>query len=268
MKPRSVPAVARDVGSWGPVELRYWSLLFILAAVFGIGAFAYAPFSPDRWPSSPAAEPAVVGSDAARRIDGLFPIVLGLSGVAFVVAWTATIRPRRGGLAREAAWAVVPVGILLILACHRMNARADAERRSFAPPGPPLAEATARRFQWSFKYPGPDGLTGSPDDLTVDDELHLVKDEPALILLGSADVVHSFFLPQLRIKRDAIPGASVPIRLECDRAGRFELACAEICGWGHYRMRGVVVVHETRAEFESWRTSRLADRGRPEEKAP
>jgi len=242
--------------------LRHWSLLFILAVVFGIGAFAYAPFSPDWWLPNPATEPVGVVADAARRIDGLFLAVLGLSGFGFVVAWAATIRPRRGGLGREAAWAVVPGGILLFLACHQMNAWAVAERRAIAPPESPLAEATARRFQWSFAYPGPDGLIGTADDLAVDGELHLVRGESALVHLKSADVFHAFFLPQLRVKRDAAPGATVPLRLEIDRAGRYELACAELCGWGHYRMRGVVVVHETRAGFETWLAARVAERDR------
>ena len=58
-------------------------------------------------------------------------------------------------------------------------------------------------------------------------------------------MLHSFYLPQFRIKQDAVPGLTIPVWFDSDRAGEFELVCAELCGWGHYKMRGKVTVHET-----------------------
>ena len=73
-------------------------------------------------------------------------------------------------------------------------------------------------------------------------------------------MIHSFYLPHMRIKQDAVPGLSIPVWFDSDTAGEFELVCAELCGWGHYKMRGKVTVHETEAEFESGWATRLPSR--------
>lgn len=262
--------------------MRYWSLIFALAAVFTVGAFAYAPFSPDWWLPNPAAEPGHSVSRAGREIDALFLIILWLSGIAFVATQAALVwaqfryadrldadgnpvRPAwytHGSQRMEVLWTIVPAGILLFLALYQMSTWADIKFRSAAPRTPALAEVTARQFQWMMKYPGPDGKLGTADDLFTVNDLHLVKDETALIHLRSADVIHSFFLPHMRVKQDAVPGMTIPVWFDCDRAGRYELACAELCGWGHYKMRAEVVVHETREDFEAWQSAKLAEQGR------
>jgi cytochrome c oxidase subunit 2 len=262
--------------------LRYWSLIFALAAVFSVGAFAYAPFSPDWWLPNPADEPGHVVSSAGREIDALFLIILWLSGIVFIATQAALVwaqfryadrvdaegkpvRPAHyfhGSQRLEMVWTIIPAGVLLFLALYQMGTWADIKFRSAAPRTPVLAEVTARQFQWAIKYPGPDGKIGTVDDLFTINDLHLVKDEMALIQLKSADVIHSFFLPQMRIKQDAVPGMTIPVWFDSDRAGRFELACAELCGWGHYKMRGDVVVHETREDFEAWQAAKLAEQGR------
>jgi cytochrome c oxidase subunit 2 len=88
------------------------------------------------------------------------------------------------------------------------------------------------------------------------------QEKYALIYLKSADVLHSFFLPQMRIKQDAVPGLTIPVWFDCDRAGTYELACAELCGWGHYKMRGNVTVHRSQAEFDEWMSRALAEQNR------
>ena len=75
-------------------------------------------------------------------------------------------------------------------------------------------------------------------------------------------MLHSFFLPQMRIKQDAVPGLTIPVWFDSDTAGEFELVCAELCGWGHYKMRGKVTVHETEAEFQKWLDEKLAEQNR------
>ncbi|NIT56629.1 MAG: hypothetical protein GWN00_10470 [Aliifodinibius sp.] len=82
-------------------------------------------------------------------------------------------------------------------------------------------------------------------------ELHLPVGKPAIIHLSSKDVIHSFFLPQMRVKQDAIPGIEVPIWFEPKETGEFEIACAQLCGLGHYRMRGYLIIH-TPEEYEEW----------------
>ena len=108
---------------------------------------------------------------------------------------------------------------------------------------------TARQFQWVMRYPGPDGKLHTADDLHIVNDLHFVKGKPALIYLKSSDVLHSFFLPQMRIKQDAVPGLTIPVWFDSDTAGQYELVCAELCGWGHYKMKGNVTVHASQAEY-------------------
>ena len=113
-----------------------------------------------------------------------------------------------------------------------------------------------------MRYPGPDKRLHTVDDLIVVNDLHFVKDKTALIFLKSSDVLHSFFLPQMRIKQDAVPGLNIPVWFDADRPGNYELVCAELCGWGHYKMRGNVTVHGTQSEFDEWMSKALADQNR------
>jgi cytochrome c oxidase subunit 2 len=108
-----------------------------------------------------------------------------------------------------------------------------------------------------MRYAGPDGRLNTEDDLHTVNDLHFVKNAQTLIYLKSKDVLHSFFLPQMRIKQDAVPGLTIPVWFDSDTAGQFELVCAELCGWGHYKMRGKVTVHETQQDFDRWMTESL-----------
>ena len=110
-----------------------------------------------------------------------------------------------------------------------------------------------------MRYPGPDGKLNTQDDLFTVNDLHFVKNRTALIYLKSSDVIHSFFLPQMRIKQDAVPGLTIPVWFDADTAGKYDLACAELCGWGHYKMRANVTVHETPEEFQKWLDEKLAE---------
>jgi cytochrome c oxidase subunit 2 len=80
-----------------------------------------------------------------------------------------------------------------------------------------------------------------------------------LIHLGSEDVIHSFFVPAFRVKQDAVPGMHVQVWFEATDVGAFELACAELCGLGHYRMGAMVTVHEAN-EFSEWMVGQAAGR--------
>ena len=124
------------------------------------------------------------------------------------------------------------------------------------------SEMCIRDSQWVMRYPGPDERLNTRDDLIVVNDLHFVRNQTALIYLKSSDVLHSFFLPQLRIKQDAVPGMTIPVWFDADTAGDYDLACAELCGWGHYKMRGRVTVHETEVEFQKWLDEKLAEQNR------
>jgi cytochrome c oxidase subunit 2 len=81
--------------------------------------------------------------------------------------------------------------------------------------------------------------------------LHVPVNEDILVELKSADVLHDFFLPNLRVKQDAVPGMKIPVWFRATETGVFDLVCAELCGWGHYKMKGHIKI-ESREEFDAW----------------
>jgi cytochrome c oxidase subunit 2 len=85
----------------------------------------------------------------------------------------------------------------------------------------------------------------------VVNDLHLPVNEDILVELKSMDVLHSFFLPNMRVKQDAVPGMRIPVWFRCTKEGPYDLVCAELCGWGHYKMKGRVTV-ESRAKYDEW----------------
>ncbi|MEK6675259.1 MAG: hypothetical protein AABZ47_06340 [Planctomycetota bacterium] len=130
----------------------------------------------------------------------------------------------------------------------------------------------AEQFAWNFHYPGPDGVFGrsapqfvngadnpagidrsdqaGKDDL-VAGELHFPVGEPIICELTSKDVIHSFFLPVMRIKQDTIPGMRIPVWFKAKQSGNYEVACAQLCGNNHYKMKALMVI-EPRAKFDEW----------------
>ncbi len=134
-------------------------------------------------------------------------------------------------------------------------------------------EAVGQQWQWSFRYPGEDGVLGTTnfrnisyenpfgldpgdpngqDDVLIEgDELHLPLDKPVKMLLRSIDVLHDFYVPQFRAKMDMVPGMITYFWLTPTRTGEFDILCFELCGVGHYAMRGTVIVEEASA-FQAW----------------
>ena len=134
-------------------------------------------------------------------------------------------------------------------------------------------EVVAQQWQWSFRLPGKDGVLGTTsirnfdddipfginlndangqDDILIDDdELHLPLGTPIKVLLRSIDVLHDFYVPQFRAKMDMVPGMVTYFWFTPTRTGTFDILCYELCGVGHYLMRGTVVV-ETESDFEAW----------------
>ena len=100
-------------------------------------------------------------------------------------------------------------------------------------------------------YPGPDGALGTSDDFETLNELHAPEDEAVVITLRSEDVLHSFFLPEMRIKKDAVPGQDITVWFEAVQPGDYTIGCAELCGIGHTTMGGKLIVY-TAADFQAW----------------
>jgi cytochrome c oxidase subunit 2 len=122
-------------------------------------------------------------------------------------------------------------------------------------------EIYAQQWSWNVRYPGPDGVFGTPDDIVLLDELHVPRGRPVVVKMRSKDVVHSFYLPNLRVKQDVLPGVITRTWFQATRAGAFELGCAQHCGVSHYRMRGILTVDEPDA-FRSWEQAAAADAAR------
>ena len=104
---------------------------------------------------------------------------------------------------------------------------------------------------WDITYSGADKKFDTEDDISTINQLFLVNNEPVQISLHAQDVIHSFFLPEFRVKQDAVPGMTTSIWLQPTKAGNFEIACAELCGAQHYRMKGYLTVG-TRDSLNSW----------------
>jgi cytochrome c oxidase subunit 2 len=137
-------------------------------------------------------------------------------------------------------------------------------------------EAVGKQWHWSYRFPGADGKLGTVDSRHVSDsnpfgmnpddpngqddvlisspELHLPIGKPVKALLRSIDVLHNFAVPQFRAKMDLVPGSVTYIWFTPTQTGKFDLLCNELCGVGHYAMRGKVVVEEDGA-FQTWLTS-------------
>jgi cytochrome c oxidase subunit 2 len=169
---------------------------------------------------------------------------------------------------------------------------ADRVERFPAPADSTQVRVVAEQFAWNIHYPGPDGAFGrtdvklidlqanplgldrddpaAKDDVTTINQLHLPAGRPVLIQLSSKDVIHSFALQEMRVKQDAIPGTMVPVwfvptvTTEEMRARKgnpewsYEISCAQLCGLGHYRMKGYMTIH-TAEGFEAWMAERQAE---------
>jgi cytochrome c oxidase subunit 2 len=134
----------------------------------------------------------------------------------------------------------------------------------------PIAEVSARQFEWRIRYPAPGKVlqdSPQPDDLYTVNDLHVPAGRPVVIKLRGEDVLHSFFLPHLRIKQDAVPGLLIPVWFEASEPKAYDLVCAELCGWGHYKMRGQLTA-QTEADFkkyiETLKTEQFDDGYQPE----
>jgi len=199
------------------------------------------------------------------NIDRLFYLIYYITGFTFVLvtvvllAFLVMYRHRddgrratytHGNSTLEIIWTIVPALILVMLA-FMSKSQWDAIKKN-APPGDVIVRVTAKQFNWEVEYPGPDGKLGTEDDKKVDNDLHVPVNKVVRVLLHSKDVIHSFFLPNLRLKQDALPGREIVVWFEATKPGKYEMPCAELCGFGHSGMKGMLYVHDA-ADYETWK---------------
>jgi cytochrome c oxidase subunit 2 len=241
-----------------------------------------------RWLGLPAE-----GSAQAAGIDQIIVLVHWLMLLMFV-GWLAffvyvLVRFRRGAhpkasyrgasgrWARLAEIGVIGAEVVLLVffSIPTWSARVDAfpvEQQST------VVRVVAEQFVWNIQYPGADGTFGrtrpdlvtaenplgldaadpaTADDVWTQNQMNLPVGRPVIVHLSSKDVIHSFGLPQMRVKQDAIPGVEQRLWFTPTQTGEWEIACSQLCGLGHYRMRGFYSV-QTPADFDAWLASQPA----------
>ncbi|MBI1977774.1 MAG: cytochrome c oxidase subunit II [Candidatus Omnitrophica bacterium] len=208
-------------------------------------------------------------STYGKKIDSLFYIILAITGIVFfgvqgvLLYFLLKYRAKPGGKAfythgndrLEVIWTVIPAIILVFLTIW--SQKIWSEVRGPAPAQAIPIEIQAEQFAWNIRYTGPDGKFGTADDIKTINQLHIPVGKPVRVRLtsigkdGKHPVIHSFFLPEFRLKQDVVPGMAIDVWFEATRTGKYEIACAEFCGLGHYRMRGFLSIHSPEG-YEAW----------------
>jgi len=221
------------------------------------------------------AAPEPITSDASL-VDRQYRLTLYVTGAIFILAQLglafAVFRFRNrgqrarfshGSIAAEAMWIAVTIILFVGLGIFGRKAWADA-RFTTVPAGVLQVEVTESQFVFNFRYPGPDGKFGrldpalvnapagnplglDPDDPAGRDDvvasvLTIPVNRPVELLLRSQDVIHNFFVRELRLQQDAVPGMVIPVHFTPERIGRYEIVCTQLCGLGHYKMRSFLDV--------------------------
>ncbi len=224
-------------------------------------------------------------SEHGRLYDEQFMITLTGTGVIFFAAQLALgwviIRYRdRGGRAShvegnnklELVWTTAAAVLFIGVVLSSTGIWAGVHLRK--PPADAMTvEVMSKQFAWSFRYAGADGKFGRLDikqindaagnpfgidekdpagkDDIVSSTVRVAAGRPVLLLLRSRDVIHSFFVRELRLKQDLVPGMEIPLSFQADKPGKYEVSCSELCGLGHHQMRSELEVLAPDA-FAEW----------------
>ncbi len=223
-------------------------------------------------------------SSFAGHIDGLILLVLILVGFWFLVAegiffgliWKFRAKPGQksqyltGKEKRIKRWITIPHGLVLVCDVVIIIAaiRVWYNVKMQLPPADYEIRVVGQQWAWVFQQPGADGKLDTDDDITTTDFLHVIKGKTYQFKLQSRDVVHSFSVPDFRLKQDAVPGRTITGWFTPTKTGTFDIQCAEICGIGHGVMEGQMIVQDS-TEHAAWiagqhplTRSRVAERSR------
>jgi cytochrome c oxidase subunit 2 len=241
-------------------------------------------------------------STFGKDVDNLYYMILGMTGFFFVLTeallvyamWSFAHRAgakshyTHGNHRLELFWTLIPAGLLLFIAIVQIKTWERIKYQSQMPTPDQIVQVTGRQWEWRIRHATDTDLdladsaktrrwaeAPQADDVHVVNELHTWKGAKVKIYLKTQDVIHSFFLPNLRLKQDALPGKTIPMWFSATRANMiynpetktwehdddapatFEIACAELCGGRHYQMRGLLCVHDSKEYFDQWLDSSL-----------
>ena len=202
-------------------------------------------------------------STYGKDIDSLFSLIYNITGVTFILVMTVMVaflilfRRREGRRATylhgntylEILWTVVTAGIMIMLTI--MSRPLWGRIKESLPASEIQVRVTAKQFSWEIVYPGPDGEFRTEDDLRADNNMNVPVNQVVRVILKSDDVIHSLFIPNLRFKQDAVPGRDIDSWFEATRPGKYEMPCAELCGFGHSGMKGYLTVHSAE-DYQRW----------------
>jgi len=208
-------------------------------------------------------------STFGQEIDWLFRLIYYITGVTFVlvtilmIVFLVMYREKDGRRATythgnttlEIIWTVVPAAIFIALSFMSVSTWARVKRH--VPDSDFELGVAAKQFNWEITYPGADGKLGTSDDVQFDNDLHVPVNKIVRVYLTSKDVIHSFYLPNLRLRQDAVPGRTILVWFEATKPGKYELPCSQLCGFGHSGMKGWLYVH-TPEEYQKWAAEHLA----------
>ena len=218
-------------------------------------------------------------SNHAPALDRQFLITIIVVGISFTAAqiglgwmvWkyrdTGKANDRaiysHGSNRLEVLWTVITAVVFIALGVMGQSVWASL-RLNDAPPGSYSVEVVAQQFQWNFHYAGKDGKFGRTDPSLIDDgtlnfigldsadpaaaddavtsALAIPVNRPVELRLRSKDVIHNFWVPQLRFKQDLVPGMEIKVHFTANKVGKYELACAELCGQLHFKMKSYMLV--------------------------
>ena len=251
------------------LSLTIWAITLITAILFASG----------RWwfPESAATH--------GETIDRQFVVTLIVTGVVFIAAQVALgyliVRYRakadreakytHGSNSIEVLWTVATAVLFFAMVLAGVQAFSNLYLTAAPEDAIPI-EVTGQQFAWNIRYAGPDGKFGRTSPEMINDTVNPVGlddtdpaalddivvptmavpvNRPIQLILKSKDVTHSFFVRELRIKQDTVPGMVIPIHFTANRTGTFEIACAELCGLGHHRMRSSIEVLSD-LEYSEW----------------
>lgn len=237
-----------------------------------------------RWLPPQASEHAADIDFVLTMVHWLMLVLLVGWGVYFVwvlIRFREGAKPAPPASGRWALWTevgiVVAEGVLLVAIALPIWFR-QTSAAPLSDPSAVVLRVVAEQFAWNIHYPGADGQFGetridlitptnpvgldrsSPfgaDDLVTLDDMHLPLSRPVVIQLSSKDVIHSFGVPAMRVKTDVTPGLLSPVWFTPTLAGRFDIACSQLCGLGHFRMKAVITV-ESEAEYQAFLAAEAA----------
>ena len=208
-------------------------------------------------------------STYGEDVDSLFALIYYITAISCVAVLAGMLyfliryRARPGGRAiythgnvkLEVVWTIVPTLVFVMIGV--MSARVWGQIRQTLPESALRVKITGSQFNWLMTYPGLDGTLGTADDYSQENLLRVPVGQPVRLVLTSKDVIHSFFLPNVRLKQDAVPGREIEVWFQATRPGEFDIPCAELCGFGHSTMNGRLKVLG-REEFDAWAKEKRA----------